>query len=585
MSNSIKWKIISIFLLLQLLILFIIGIYLTSNLKKFIYQQMDISMLKQVRLLSELILPELEKGEYDQLQERSFKFAKEIQGRITVIAEDGKVLADSEENPERMENHGRRPEVLMAREKGIGWATRYSTTLNMEMKYLAQRVEPYGYVRLAIPVTEVRNTLLKIFGRILVGFVLAFSIFFILVLRVSESITEPIKKITDTAQKIAHGKLGERIHIYTRDEIGTLSRMFNMMAFQLEETIKKITNEKERLATILKNMADGLIALDAEKKVILLNPAAADIFGIKEEEARGKLLIEIIRNQQLTEAVQKAYEILEPVNTEISLYYPKEVILRAHLAPIIRNYDQIRGMVLIFTDITELRRLERLRSEFVSNVSHELKTPLTSIRGYVETLLEMELDDPSVIKCFLGVINRESQRLSRLIDDLLDLSRLEGKRHQKLTPTRLEKVVENVISILAPEAEKKGIDLLVDIPENLPRVMGIEEQLNQVLINLVDNGIKYTPANGKVSISAEPEGDWVILKVADTGIGIPEEDIDRIFERFYRVDKARSRQMGGTGLGLSIVKHIVKGHGGEIEVESEVGKGTIFKVKLKREKR
>ncbi len=584
MNTGIKWKIISFFVLIQILILSGIGLYLSTYLNNFFYQQMEASMLKQVELLSEILSDSLESKDEVTLQHLSTKLVEEINGRITIISNEGKVLADTEENPTIMENHGNRPEVIQARSNGIGWATRYSATLQIDMKYLAKKVADAGYVRLAIPVTEVKIILFKILGRLLVGFGIAFGLFVVLAWRVSQSITEPVERITAAAKQISRGNLSERIHIYTKDEIGTLSRVFNLMAHQLEETIKKISNEKERLATILENMADGLVALDRELKVILVNAAATQFFGIKEEDFLEKTLIQVNRNQHLTEAVQEAYSTGKTVSTEVHLHFPKEEILKVQLAPIIRNANEVHGLVLIFTDITELRRLEHLRTEFVGNVSHELKTPLTSIKGYVETLLDMETIDAnnsSVVKRFLEVINKESERLARLINDLLDLSRLEGKRQHQLIPTHLGDVLENVVDILKSEARKKDIDLQIEIPVNLPRIMGIEEQLNQVLINLIDNGIKYTPAGGQVQVTLTTEEKWVVLRITDNGIGIPEENLDRIFERFYRVDKARTRQMGGTGLGLSIVKHIVKGHGGEIQVQSQVERGTTFIVKFK----
>lgn len=584
MNISLKRKLITIFISLQILTLSIIGIYLITSLEDIFHQQLDNSMKKEIQLVSQLITPALDQGDWDALQEQSFQLAREVGGRITVIAADGEVLADSEEDPAKMENHGDRPEVLKARGGGFGWSKRHSMTLDIGMKYLVKEVEPQGYVRLAIPLTEVNQRLQTILIRLFLGFFIAFSIFLILTWRVSEGITGPIKQITRTAQNIAKGNLGERIHIHTKDEIGTLSRMFNMMASQLGETIRNITNEKERLTTILEAMADGLVALNGEQQVILLNPAAAKMFGVTELESKGKSLVEMNRNPQLVEAVQKVYETKKPANIEMHLHFPVELILKSHIAPIIQNEFDVRGLVLIFTDMTELRRLERVRTEFVGNVSHELKTPLTSINGYVETLLDMELDDPSVIQRFLRVINKESKRLSRLIEDLLDFSKLEGRRHHQLLPTRLQDVIENVSSVLTATAKRKEIDLQFQIPEDLPLVLGVEEQLNQVVINLVENGIKYTSEQGKVVVSAIIEGDWVIFKVVDNGIGISNENQERIFERFYRVDKARSRQMGGTGLGLSIVKHIVKGHGGEISVESEVGVGSTFTVKLRRDR-
>lgn len=541
-------------------------------------------MLKQIHLLSQLIQQDLEKSDDQYLQKQASAIAGEIGGRITVIAADGQVLSDTEENPEIMENHLNRPEIQQAQQNQLGWATRYSSTLQINMKYLAKKIGSAGFVRIAIPIKEVEETLFKILSRLAAGLILVFVLFFFLVLKVSASITEPVKKITETAYKIANGNLSERIHIYTKDEIGTLSRMFNLMAYQLEETITKISTEKEKLATILANMADGLIALNRDKKIIMINPAAVEIFGAEEGELKGKTMIELNRNQRLTEVVQEVYQTGSKISTEIQLHFPKEVILRTQVAPLTSQTDEISGLVLIFTDITELRRLEHLRTEFVGNVSHELKTPLTSIRGYIETLEDMDMTDTVLVKRFLGVVNRESERLARLINDLLDLSKLEGKRHHQLLPTHLEDVLANVVDILKPEAEKKAIEFKIEIEKDLPRIMGIEEQLNQVAINLIDNAIKYTPKGGQVEVALNSDSQWVILIVRDNGMGIPKEDLERIFERFYRVDKARTRQMGGTGLGLSIVRHIVKAHAGQIDVVSEVGVGTTFTVKFNLEK-
>ncbi|MCK4259954.1 MAG: HAMP domain-containing protein [Halanaerobiales bacterium] len=582
MKSSVRLKIISIFVILQVLVLLFLGLLLNTSLRQNLNHHIEKEMKENVQLISEILFSALKENDKINLQKQVLKLSKMAQGRITIIATNGKVLADSEEDSEIMENHADRLEIIESRKQKYGWAVRYSSTLKIDMKYLTNWIEPYGYVRLAIPLVEVEESASKIFIQLLAGFVVAFIVFFILAWRLSESITEPIKRITQTAQKIAHGHLNERIYTYSNDEIGTLSRMFNLMASQLGETIKKITSEKERLATILDNMADGLIALNMDQEVIILNPAAAQMFGVNEEVVKGKSLIEINWNQKLIEILQEAYLTLEPTQAEVYLLYPREITLRSQLAPIIGDCGETKGMVLLFTDITELRRLERMRTEFVGNVSHELKTPLTSIRGYVETLLDMELDKPGVIKRFLGVINKESERLSKLIEDLLALSRLEGKKPYEMQPIQLQHVYDNIRLVLKSEAKKKKVDLKIHIPKNLPSVMGIEEQLNQVFINLIENGIKYTSEEGKVTVTAKAEGEWVITKVKDTGMGIPEEDIVRIFERFYRVDKGRSRQLGGTGLGLSIVKHIIKAHDGEISVESEIGVGSTFSVKLKR---
>lgn len=347
-------------------------------------------------------------------------------------------------------------------------------------------------------------------------------------------------------------------------------------ARSLQEQLYSLLAEKGQLEAMLAHMAEGVLLLDHKGRILALNPAAEGIFQVRREEVLGRYHLEITHNSELEERLRRVLAEGRSEAVEFTRAWPQEQVLEARLAPVYRGEEQV-GALMVIHDITRFRRLERMRSEFVANVSHELRTPLTAIRGFAETLLEGADEDPETRRHFLSLMHKEAQRLSALIEDLLDLSRLEsGRVRFQFGEVALGELCHEVAERLRPRAEQAGLSLRVEIPPDLPPVRGDRDRLAQVLINLVDNAIKYTPSGGEIRVMARPEGAVVRVLVQDTGIGIPRSDLPRVFERFYRVDKARSRASGGTGLGLSIVKHIVEAHGGEVGVESELGKGSTF---------
>ncbi|MDN5292821.1 MAG: two-component system, OmpR family, phosphate regulon sensor histidine kinase PhoR [Eubacteriales bacterium] len=403
---------------------------------------------------------------------------------------------------------------------------------------------------------------------------------FFVVYRVVREVMEPLRRITEVAQRMAEGDLEQEIRISSRDEIGILAASLNNMARRLKENIDQITEERNKLAAILSSMDEGVLAIDRQGNIILINPVVEKLFRVTAEEAVGRNVIEVIRNYELERLIRKALEENIHQAVEMSFLMPDPRIFRVQLVPL-RRGEEMAGFVVVLRDISELRRLEQMRSEFVANVSHELRTPLTSIRGFTETLLDGALEDPTVARHFLQIIHDEAERLTRLINDLLSLSALESRRRE---PNRKlldwHRLVGEVVSMLAPLVQGKNLEVEVKVAEDLPPVPADRDMMGQMLINLLDNAIKYTPDGGKIKVAVWGEGDNLVLQVADTGIGIPPESLPRIFERFYRADKARSRELGGTGLGLAIVKHIVEAHGGRIEVESRVNGGTSFTVYL-----
>jgi two-component system, OmpR family, phosphate regulon sensor histidine kinase PhoR len=362
------------------------------------------------------------------------------------------------------------------------------------------------------------------------------------------------------------------------DEIGKLLQEVGSISQQIKGNMLRNRQEAQKFQAILTGMREGVVALDQVGRIVLINRAAENIFGSTQEEVNNKYLTELCKYKELESLVTRALEESEPGSTELIIH--QKMIIRAQVSPILREKKRSRGAVIVCYDITELRRLEQMRTEFVGNVSHELRTPLTSIKGFVETLLDGAAEDPELRERFLIIIQTETLRLQRLVDDLLTLSRIENRLVDKVAAqSRVQNAFEKIRPVIEPYAEAKGIALEVKLPQNLPPVTMGNDLLSQVLLNMMENAVKYT-SKGKVWLYGDKVGNYIRLEFGDTGCGIPEVDLPRIFERFYRVHKARSREQGGSGLGLSIAKHIVEGSNGTLRVSSQLGSGTVFTCEL-----
>jgi two-component system phosphate regulon sensor histidine kinase PhoR len=389
----------------------------------------------------------------------------------------------------------------------------------------------------------------------------------------------PLNEIIAAARDMARGNLDRELHLCTPDEIGELARSINEMARQLRETIAMITEEKNRVRAILNSMADGVIALDRDGRVLLINPVVEEIFDLREEACLGKKILGVIRNYDLERLLSRTLESQNSTSEEIKILGAgsEPRFFRLQATPLKGCHGETGGVVVVLRDITERKKLEQMRTEFVANVSHELRTPLTSIKGFLETLLDGAIDDPGASRHFLEIISQETERLTRLVDELLNLSKIEERRVvHRWQRVNLADIISRVVSLFRPRAGEKSLTLSLEVPRDLPAVYGDPDMLAQVLINLLDNAVKYTPPRGSITIRAMVRGDQLRVEVEDTGIGIPAESLPRVFERFYRVDKARSRELGGYGIGLAIVKHIIRAHGGKIDVQSTPGKGSLF---------
>jgi two-component system phosphate regulon sensor histidine kinase PhoR len=500
-------------------------------------------------------------------------FAENIRNsdlRETLIDKEGNVLSDSVADTETMDNHNLRQEVIDARAYGSGYSVRYSNSTKMDTMYYATSFGDGYIVRSAIPMEKVSLIELNFIKLYLAVMAASLLITLLFSSRLARRIVKPIKEMEETTRRISEGGLHERVKVYSGDEIGDLAATFNNMADKLENSFKDTTQKQTELEAVLKSMDSGVIAVDRDFRVMLINPYAKKIFGIN-RDIIGEKLLNNIRDFELEDIIKnKNYK------RELTIFWPAKRELKIKTADIIYGNENM-GTVAVIHDITDIRKLENMRSQFVTNVTHELKTPLTSIKGFAETL--KLVDDNETKEKFLNIINDEADRLSRLISDILTLSQIEQTRSSRKELIDVDSAIDQVIMLVKNSADTKNITIRKE-GETVHGLYGDPDLFKQMLINLADNAVKYSGSGTAVVISSEVEDGSCVLSVRDNGAGIPKEHISRLFERFYRVDDARSREQGGTGLGLAIVKHIALSFNGTVEVESELGIGSKFTVKL-----
>ena len=567
------------------------GLYLSRGLERVAVESIEARLGTGARVLEDEARAGLRAGgEARSLQTFAERAARRTNSRVTLIAPDGRVLADSERRPEdvaEMENHAARPEVRAALNGSAGRDVRRSGTLGTPLIYVAVPVSESGRVvgalRLAAPLEAATPAYESLRGVMLAGGAVTLVVALGIGLFVAGRVTRPVVEMEDVARQMSEGNFRVRASVRSPDEIGTLGRSLNVMAGRLREKIDDLEREQAKATAILDAMVEGVIATDGHDHIILLNERARGIFGLGQTRVERRPLLEVIRNVDLHGLLSESRAAAdgEVVSREIKLPDPPARVLQVHAVPLCFTGDE-PGVVIILHDITELRRLEQVRTEFVANVSHELRTPLTAIQGYLETLLDGALEEPQHARKFLEIVFRHTERLGRLTDDLTDLSNIElGRISLRIEPTDLTEVTESALAIIQPRAGSGRVTVKANLPADMPEVLADRDRLAQILINLVDNAVKYTPAGGHVWVEAQrlPSG-MVEVAVRDTGVGVPKADLPRLTERFYRVDKARSRELGGTGLGLAIVKHLVLAHGGDLGIESELWKGTTVRFTL-----
>ncbi len=517
--------------------------------------------------------------------------AEEVRGsdrRLTVIAANGTIRCDTHAHAIDMENHLHRPEIQDALHSGAGVDRRVSATIHVPMLYGAVRVgegESASVVRVAIPIDVLARGFNEIDAIVWATTIFALVIGLVPAAWLSGRLGRRLARMTEFSRAVADGDFSGRLPIVQRDELGALEENLNEMATRLRDAFEEIQKDAEKVRGILRAMVEGVVVLSQAGEIILINRRAEELFDLAAGvDSRGRPLVEMCRDPELQALLRETVADLPTAvhEREIMLASAERRWVAVSVSPLRDARGGVAGIVLVFHDITATKKLETMRRDFVANVSHELRTPLTAIRGYAETLLSGALEDRTRARKFLSVIDRHSERLSRLIDDLLTLSDLElGKTSLKKELVQLPALVDEVFDVVREKAQRGNVVVAKEIPANLPMLVADADRLQQVLINLTDNAVKYTRPAGRVTIGARviQDGDTPMVEVAvsDTGIGIPPEDLPRLTERFYRVDKARSRELGGTGLGLAIVKHIVQAHGGRLEIASTLEHGTTVR--------
>ena len=581
MSRSIYWKIALPFTALILAGMIALGFYMVDSARNTQINQLESQLVNEARLVADLATPGFTdpagNGNLDALAKNT---GDEIGTRITFIALNGTVLGDTDQNPALMENHATRPEVVAALATGTGQATRYSATLHETMMYVAVPVAASGKVvgiaRVALPLTAVEGSVRSSVITIIVAIATATLLLMLAAVVIARLITRPVRQITRAAEGIAAGKLDQQIPIKSNDEIGRLGRAFNEMSSTIKNNMGAISREKGRLTAIMSGLTDGVVMTDAEGKIVLANPASEKLFNFQEKDVLNRRLIEVVRDHEADDVLKLCLKTGQTQSVQFETTFSKR-FLRAIAAPITEG--GLTGALLLFQDLTELRTLQTMRRELLGNISHDLRTPLAGIKAMVETLKGNAIDDKEAAQDFLNRIDSETDRLTQMVAEITELSRIEtGKAELELAPTNLNLLIEGAIGQLNPLAERQQVTIATELDANLPMITIDGDRIRQTVINLVHNAIKFNHPGGKVTISTRSNKDSVIVNVADTGTGIAKDDLPRVFERFYKSDKSRSR--GGSGLGLAIAKHTIQAHGGTIQAQSEEGKGSTFSFTL-----
>ena len=588
MRFSLQTKILVGYVAFTLVVAGAVYIYLNTSLREDVSGHTREQLLNDARLIQSYLentpLPALSPEIIDPIADR---LGEQCGARVTVVRDDGVVAGDSSiplSSVPLMENHGDRPEILEAVASGIGNSIRYSNTLETDMAYVAvpfRTEQAIGVVRVALPLQQFQWIESHIWKIVLAALGIGLLLSVVLSWGTERLVSRPIERMTEVARRQAGGDLEVTASAPAHVELSSLAAALNEMAAQSKERLSRIREENAQLEAVLSGMAEGVLVTSAEGRILMVNPAFKRMMDV-DAWCLNKRPIEVVRNHDLQSVVDAAIvsapSLQEDAVFDLTLEWNQR-IFQVHLTPI-RIGEQLHGVVAVFHDMTELRRLEQVRKDFVANVSHELRTPLTSIKGFVETLLDGAMEDTAALRRFMTSIQHHADRLQALVEDLLQLSSIESGRYEvEFMSCQLDRVSERVAEIFAKQIDRKQLALSLQFETDKP-ARGDPELMERALSNLVDNAVKFTEKGGSIAIGTEERGDEIVLSVADTGPGIPSDALPRIFERFFRVDRARSRALGGTGLGLAIVRHTMELLNGRAWVESRLGEGATFYLSL-----
>jgi two-component system, OmpR family, phosphate regulon sensor histidine kinase PhoR len=572
MKSRLFFKIFATYLILVLLVMAVMEFFLTPKIRETITRGVMERMIGHGRIMALMTV--------DEMLRKVTELAAGSEARITIIDASGKVLADSSWKDQKMDNHLNRSEVQEARLKSQGTAIRYSRTLQQNMLYVAVAVREKdhirGYVRLARSLEEVSLSIEHLYWSIYLTLFIITIPSLLLAFLFARNIASPVRRLVELTQKVRAGERAPPIMADSDDELGMLTQDINYIIEEQQEKIRLATEEKSKLEAAFDGMVEGVLTLDGDNRIDQFNRGLRKMVGKRRADILEKTPLEVFRSADLQAALLHFRETRETVRQGVALGDEKSLIFDVNISAI-KGYPGDEGKIMmVFHDVTRLKQLERMRMDFVANVTHEIRTPLTAIIGYIETLQQGAVHDREQTNRFLQVAHNNAQRLNRLVDDLLTLSNIEmGEAEMQFRAVVVSEVMEEVLKTLAPQAAAKKITLAENFPADVPPVRADRDRVFQIFLNILDNAVKFTPEGGAIKITtAQRDAETVAVRIADTGIGIPKNDLPRLGERFYRVEKTRSRDSGGTGLGLSIVKHLMAAHGGRVEIDSTPGQGT-----------
>ena len=570
MKRNLFLKILFSYLVIVCLSFFILDLLIKDEIKKVMTDKIETELFAYAELI--------DLSSAQKMSEQLRQIARISSSRVTLVDAQGKVFADSEKDIATMENHFSRPELQEARLKGKGKSIRFSQSIGVDMLYVAipmkSESQINGYIRLARPLHDVQRVIEKIYQSIFLAMMIVAVIALFIALIFSYRLAAPIRALERFTERLRQGHPVGTIFLETSDETKKLADNINYLVDELQTQIRLANEEKSKLMTAFTSMTEGVMILNAEDKIEFVNQALSNMLTEQYGDINGKTLMEAFLNVDLQKSFLKFKETHATILEEVTLGSFEPVILSVSISSV-HNYPGEEKVMVVFHDVTRLKKLEKIRVDFVANVTHEIRTPLTAIIGYLETIKAGTINNIGETKRFIDISLKQAQRLNRLVEDLLVISKIElGEIKLNFEEVSVHDVFVSAMPLVEAKAGLKKINIQNNLPENLPHIWADRDRLTQILVNVLDNAVKFTLEDGSVFVDAGQKDNYIVLTITDTGIGIPKEEVQRLGERFYRVDRSRSRDLGGTGLGLSIVKHLMIAHGGRMEIESQLGKGT-----------